>query len=85
MHPRLLTTPWFTLYMFGLLLTVAYLAALWWLIREGRREDLDVDALTSLGFWAIGGAIVGARALMIVRALPDTWRHRQDLIVRARI
>jgi len=71
MHPRLLTTPWFTLHTFGLLLATAYLAALWWLIREGRREELDVDALASLGFSAIAGAIIGAKALMIVRAFPQ--------------
>lgn len=67
MHPRLLTTPLFTLHTFGLLLALAYAAAFWWLIRGGRREGLDVDALSSLGFWAIGGAIVGAKALMILR------------------
>jgi phosphatidylglycerol:prolipoprotein diacylglycerol transferase len=71
MHPRLLTTPLFTLHTFGLLLASAYVAALWWLIREGRREGLDVDALSSLGFWAIGGAIIGAKALMILRNFPD--------------
>ena len=71
MHPRLLTTPFFTLHTFGLLLAVAYLVAYWWLTREGRREGLDVDALTSLGLWAIAGAILGAKALMIVRAFPE--------------
>ena len=71
MHPRLLTTPFFTLYTFGLLLASAYLSAFWWLTREGRRERLNVDALTSLGFWAIVGAIVGAKALMILRDLPQ--------------
>jgi phosphatidylglycerol:prolipoprotein diacylglycerol transferase len=67
MYPRLLTTPFFTVHTFGLLLASAYLAALWWLIRGGRREGLDADALSSLGFWAIGGAIIGAKALMILR------------------
>ena len=71
MHPRLLTTPFFTLYTFGLLLASAYIAAYWWLAREGRRQGLDVDALSSVGFWAIVGAVVGAKALMIVRALPE--------------
>ncbi|PYR46800.1 MAG: prolipoprotein diacylglyceryl transferase [Acidobacteria bacterium] len=71
MHPRLLTTPFFTVHTFGLLLASAYVAAFWWLMREGRREGLDVDALSSLGFWAIGGAIVGAKALMIMRELPE--------------
>ena len=71
MYPRLLTTPFFTLHTFGLLLASAYMAAFWWLTREGRREGLDVDALASLGLWAIAGAIIGAKALMIVRALPE--------------
>jgi phosphatidylglycerol:prolipoprotein diacylglycerol transferase len=70
MHPRLLTTPFFTLHTFGLLLAAAYVTAFWWLLREGRREGLDVDALASLGFWAIAGAIIGAKVLMIVRDLP---------------
>jgi len=67
MHPRLIATPFFTLYTFGLLLASAYLAAFWWLTREGRREGLNVDALTSLGFWAIAGAIIGAKVMLIVR------------------
>ena len=71
MHPRLLTTPFFTVYTFGVLLATAYVAAFWWLMREGRRERIDVDALFSLAFWAIAGAIIGAKALMVVRELPD--------------
>ena len=67
MHPRLLTTPVFTLYTFGLLLAAAYAAAFWWLMREGRREGVDADALGSLGLWAIVGAVIGAKALMMVR------------------
>ena len=71
MHPRLLTTPFFTIYTFGALLATSYLAALWWLRREGRRQRLDIDALSSLGVWSIGGAIVGAKALLVLRSLPD--------------
>lgn len=71
MYPRLLTTPYFTFHTFGLLLASAYMAAFWWLTREGRREGLDVDLLASLGLWAIVGAIVGAKALMVLRAAPE--------------
>ena len=71
MFPRLLTTPFFTIHTFGVLLAAAYLAAFWWLMREGRREGLDVDALASFGFWAIGGAFIGAKTLMILRDLPE--------------
>jgi phosphatidylglycerol:prolipoprotein diacylglycerol transferase len=71
MLPRLLTTPFFTVHTFGLLLASAYMAAFGWLTREGRREGLDADDLASLGFWAIAGAIIGAKALLIVRDLPE--------------
>ncbi len=71
MHPRLLTTPFFTVHTFGALLAASYIAALWWMTREGRRQRLDVDALASLGFWCIGGAIVGAKTLLVLRSLPD--------------
>ncbi len=74
MHPRLLTTPFFTVHTFGLLLAAAYLTALWWLLRGARRAGVDVEAVTSLGTWAIVGAIVGAKLLLIVRSIGDySW------------
>ena len=88
MHPRLLVTPFFTVYTFGLLLASAYVAAFWWLMREGRRARLDVDALGALGFWAIAGAIIGAKVLMVLRDLPDyvaTWSVTFTDPVAARI
>jgi phosphatidylglycerol:prolipoprotein diacylglycerol transferase len=83
MHPRLLTTSFFSVYTFGVLLASAYLAAFWWLIREGRREGLDIDALSSLGFWAIGGAVIGAKALMIVRDLPEYLAAPAEIFSRS--
>src|SRR5262249_11120214 len=71
MHPRLLTTPVYTIRTFGVLLATAYLVAYWWMLREGKRERLDVNALGSLGMWAIVGAILGARVLLIIRSFPQ--------------
>lgn len=71
MHPRLLTTPFYTVRTFGVLLAAAYLTAYWWMLREGRRQRLDADALGSLGMWAIVGAIIGARVLMVIRSFPE--------------
>lgn len=79
MFPRLITTPYYTLHTFGVLLAAAYMTALWWLVRTGRREGLHPDTLTSLGFWAIFGAILGAKALMVVRALPDYLAQPREL------
>jgi phosphatidylglycerol:prolipoprotein diacylglycerol transferase len=82
-YPRLLTTPFYTLHTFGVLLAAAYLAALWWLVRSGRRAGLDPDTLSSLGFWAIFGAILGAKVLMVVRAFPDYAANPGELFSRS--
>jgi phosphatidylglycerol---prolipoprotein diacylglyceryl transferase len=71
MHPRLISTPYFTLHTFGVLLALAFVAAMWWLVRAARREGLDHDRLTSLGFWAIAGGLVGSKLLLVLRTLPD--------------
>src|SRR5262249_51578823 len=77
MHPRLLTTPVFTLHTFGALLAAAYLTALWWLMRGARRDRLNADTLASLGMWAIAGAIVGAKMVLAIRSAvageSDVW------------
>ena len=83
MYPRLLTTPFYTLHTFGVLLAAAYLAALWWLVRSGRRAGLDPDTLSSLGFWAIFGAILGAKMLMVVRSFPDYAANPGELFSRS--
>jgi phosphatidylglycerol---prolipoprotein diacylglyceryl transferase len=70
MHPRLIATPWFTLYTFGPILAGAYLAALWWLLRGARRRKLNTEIVASLGLWSIVGAILGAKVLLILRSLP---------------
>jgi len=78
-YPRLLITPFFTIHTFGVLLAAAYLAALGWLIRGGRRAGLDADALTSLGMWAIVGALLGAKALLVLRSAGDYLANPSEL------
>jgi phosphatidylglycerol---prolipoprotein diacylglyceryl transferase len=78
-HPRLLTTPLFTVHTFGVLLAAAYLAALWWLVRGARRSNVDPETVTSLGTWAIVGAILGAKALLFVRSAGDHTNGVADL------
>jgi phosphatidylglycerol:prolipoprotein diacylglycerol transferase len=82
-YPRLLTTPFYTLHTFGVLLAAAYLAALWWLVRSGRRAGLDPDTLSSLGFWSIFGAILGAKILMVARSFPDYAANPGELFSRS--
>lgn len=79
MYPRLLTTPYFVLRTFGVLVCVAYLASLGWLLRGIRREGLDGEKVTGLALWVIVGAIVGSKALMILRFLPDYIANPSEL------
>jgi phosphatidylglycerol---prolipoprotein diacylglyceryl transferase len=79
MYPRLFTTPYFVLHTFGLFLAAAYLAALWLLMRGAKREGLDSDRAAGLGLWAIIGAIIGAKLLLIIRTLPDFLENPADL------
>jgi prolipoprotein diacylglyceryltransferase len=53
------------------LLALAFVAAVWWVARAARREGLDPDRLTSLGFWAIAGGLIGSKLLLVLRTLPD--------------
>src|SRR5262249_22285280 len=78
MFPRLLTTPFFTIRTFGVLLATAYIAALAWLVRGARRERLDAEAAMSLGMWAIVGALIGAKALLVLRTL-GAYQSLSDL------
>ncbi len=80
MFPRLLTTPWFTVHTFGVLLALAYASALLWLVRSARQAGLNADTFFSLGWWAIVGALVGAKALMMLRSWSEYANHPSALV-----
>jgi phosphatidylglycerol:prolipoprotein diacylglycerol transferase len=73
MHPILVRTQFFTIYTFGVLLAAAYLSALAWTVRSARRDGFDPDVFMSLGLNAIVGALIGAKALYIVRSPSELW------------
>jgi len=73
MHPILLRTPFFTIYTFGVILASAYLVALAWMVRDARRAGFDPEVFMSLGFTAIVGALIGAKALYLLRNPSDLF------------
>ncbi len=79
MHPRLITTPYFVLYTFGVLFALAFVTALWWMMRTARREGLDRERIASLGLWIIIGGVLGAKLMMVLRLLPDYIANPSDL------
>ena len=78
MHPKLLTTPYFTIYTYGAMLALAFLSALWWLFYSARREGINRERISGLGLWVVIGAIVGAKVLMILRSLPHYLDHPSE-------
>jgi phosphatidylglycerol---prolipoprotein diacylglyceryl transferase len=80
MHPRLFEIHGFVIHTFGAFLAAAFFAALWWLMRSVKRERMDSDRAAGLGLWLIIGAIIGAKALMIVRTLPDYLAGQSKLL-----
>ena len=69
MHPRLLSFDRFVVYSFGLLMVIAFLAALWWVMRTAPRKGLPAQRVMSLSLWLIGGGLVGAKVFKAIRLL----------------
>lgn len=79
MHPRLWSTPYFTLYTFGVLFALAVLVAFSWLVRAAKRTSIQPELLMSFGLWAIVGGIVGAKLLLLFRSLPESLAQPSQL------
>ena len=70
MFPRLLELGPITLYSYGLLLALAYLAGLRLALVRARHRGLDPDRVMDLGIWIIVSALIGAKALLLI----SDWR-----------
>jgi phosphatidylglycerol:prolipoprotein diacylglycerol transferase len=65
MFPRLLELGPITLYSYGLLLALAYLAGLRLALIRARARGLNGDRVMDLGIWIIVSALVGAKLLLL--------------------
>jgi phosphatidylglycerol---prolipoprotein diacylglyceryl transferase len=76
MHPRLLTVPAFdlfgrhigplTLHTYGVLLAIAFVAALWVVSRQARRAGLDAARLTDMAVYVLIAGLIGAKILLLI-------------------
>ena len=66
MHPILFKIGSFYLPTYGVLLALALIAALYTVVRLGRREGMDSARLIDFSTWLIVAALLGAKVLMIV-------------------
>lgn len=76
MHPVLFKIPLFggiTIYSYGVLVALGFVAGLLWVMRESRRVGLDSSRAVDLVFWVIVAAIAGSRILHVAVSESDRF------------
>jgi len=79
MHPILFQIGSFKLHTFGLLMIVAFFAALWLARKRAPRFGLKPEKITDVSFFALLFGILGARIVFILQALPYYLAHMDEL------
>ena len=80
MYPRLLELGPFTIYSYGLLLALAYLAGLRLAIVRARHRGLDGATVMDLGIWIIISALIGAKLMLLIVDWDYFSRNPRELI-----
>ncbi len=73
MHPVLVKIGTFTVYSYGVLVAIGFLAGLWIAATEAGRAGLDREAFYDLGIWAVIAGVAGARLFHVL----VYWRDYQ--------
>jgi phosphatidylglycerol---prolipoprotein diacylglyceryl transferase len=66
MHPYLIRFGPLTIYSYGAMLLVGFLAGLWWARREGRRRGIASGAIVDLSLWMLFGSLLFARIFFVL-------------------
>lgn len=77
MYPEILGLSF--LHTYGVLVAVAFLAALWLAGRLARAAGLNADAVTNLGIYCALSAIGGAKAMMFLIDIPYYTQHPGEI------
>jgi phosphatidylglycerol---prolipoprotein diacylglyceryl transferase len=68
------------LHTYGVLVAIAFLAALWMASRLAKRAGLDPEAVTNLGIYCALSAIAGAKLMMFLVDMPYYWEHPGEIL-----
>jgi phosphatidylglycerol---prolipoprotein diacylglyceryl transferase len=80
LHPILFRAGSFQLPTYGVILAAALLAAVFVVMRLGKREGLDTGRLFDFSTWLIIVALVGAKVLMVLTDWQYYWQHPGELV-----
>lgn len=67
------------LHTYGVLLSVGFLVAILFSLREARRVGEDPERILDIAFWILVSAIIGSRVLFIVTTWGDYWADLQKV------
>ena len=77
MHPVLLSLGPVTIYSYGVMMALGFVAAGWVIRKELQSQGHNPELASSLVLWAAVGGLIGARLLFIVDAwsafMADPW------------
>lgn len=80
MHPILFHYGRVTVYTYGLLVALGFIAGLWLMGREARRRGLDPRQFQDLGFLVLIAALVGARLFYVAIEWEHFARHPLQIL-----
>ena len=81
MHPIICTIGPFTLYSYGLMLVVAFIAGTFLASRQAKKENINPNIIFNLAFIAFLSGIIGARAFYIIENLNYYLRNPIEIIM----
>lgn len=70
----------FALHTYGLFVAMGFLLGISWSMGEARKNGLDPNILSDLGFYIILGAILGARTLYVLINPNYFWNNPQEIL-----
>jgi len=76
MYPILLSTPWFNVYSYGLLIALGYTLGTVLILREARRDGLNTGAIFDMLLLQLIIGICGSRLLYVIEYSPEKLNFR---------
>jgi len=66
MHPILFKIGPLTIHTYGLMIALAFLLGIWLMSHQAKKEGLNPQVISDLGFYLLAGAIIGSRLLFVI-------------------
>ena len=74
MHPELIRIGTFAIPSYGVMMAVAFLAALWLLRRRAPSFGIEREAASDIGIWLLLSGLLGAKLLLVIVEWPEYVR-----------